>query len=344
MRFRFHAPRSLAPTTGATECPPNLEHNSFGISWDSRRSSFGIFEWRCGKCLQLCSARPTSWCSSGIDRIAWKDRHPGDLSISVDLSTRETRYSWRLQALPEKQPTMSGPSKLTTSSSLWRQASPVILSLHLEVWRQIRGAGIGSQISPTISNLAVTMVERAWQHSFEALLSQKPLNSASVRCVDNRFAVFDSACQVRSDCHLFWPEFLWTPSRAGDPMLLGFNVSVSERIVTVPINKFEILHQLGLSVSGCAAWKAELTWWENIHFRHQQLNLVYVSLHFRMYSDFSPSEVYHSIGLLWSQKWSLWHTSLVCEPNPVRKGCCFFAFSCAIFSFNVRNRGLPGLL
>jgi len=60
------------------------------------------------------------------------------------------------------------------------------------IWRQIRGAGIGSQISPTISNLAVTMVQRAWQHSFQAFFSQKLLNFASIRYVDNRFAVFDS--------------------------------------------------------------------------------------------------------------------------------------------------------
>ena len=49
-------------------------------------------------------------------------------------------------------------------------------------------------------------------------------------------------------------------------------------------NKFEILHQLGLSVSGWAAWKAELTWLEHILSCLQQLNLVYVSLHSGMYS------------------------------------------------------------
>ena len=35
------------------------------------------------------------------------------------------------------------------------------------VWRQIRGAGIGSQISPTLSNLAVTLIERSWSSTYQ---------------------------------------------------------------------------------------------------------------------------------------------------------------------------------
>ena len=40
-------------------------------------------------------------------------------------------------------------------------------------WRQIRGAGIGSQISPSLSNLAVTLVERSWSECFAEILRQK---------------------------------------------------------------------------------------------------------------------------------------------------------------------------
>ena len=232
MRFRFHAPRSLAPTTGVTECPSNLEHTSFGILWDSRRSSFGIFEWRFGKCLQGCSARPASWWSSGIDRSMERPSPRRSLNFSRLVNTGDPIQS-----------TFAGTSRKAAYNvrSIKVDDLFIIVKASLtshyftalgSIWRQIRGAGIGSQISPTISNLAVTMVERAWQHSFEALLSQKPLNFVCVRYVDSRFAVFDSACQVRSGRHFFWPEFLWTPSRAGDSMLLGFNVSVSERTVT----------------------------------------------------------------------------------------------------------------
>jgi hypothetical protein len=104
------------------------------------------------------------------------------------------------------------------------------------IWRQIRGAGIGSQISPTISNLAVTMVERAWQHSFQAFFSQKLLNFASIRYVDNRFAVFDSVI-ARSDPIAIYsdPGFYGHPvelEKVNDSMLLGFKVSVAERTVT----------------------------------------------------------------------------------------------------------------
>ena len=35
------------------------------------------------------------------------------------------------------------------------------------VWRQIRGAAIGSQISPTLSNLAVTLIERSWSSTYQ---------------------------------------------------------------------------------------------------------------------------------------------------------------------------------
>ena len=99
------------------------------------------------------------------------------------------------------------------------------------IWHQIRGAGIGSQISPTISNLAVTMVERAWQHLFEALLSQKPLNFSSVRYVDNRFAVFDSVI-AKSDPIVIYsdPILFGHPvelEKVDDSMLLGFHVSQS---------------------------------------------------------------------------------------------------------------------
>ena len=40
------------------------------------------------------------------------------------------------------------------------------------VWHQIRGAGIGSQISPTLSNLAVTLIERSRSSTYQEVLTQ----------------------------------------------------------------------------------------------------------------------------------------------------------------------------
>ena len=169
--------------------------------------------------------------------ISWKERHPGDLSISADLSA-------------------TGDPIQSTFADTYKKSAYNIRSIKVDdlfiivkatltshyfsalgsIWRQIRGAGIGSQISPTISNLAVTMVERAWQHSFQAFFSQKLLNFASIRYVDNRFAVFDSVI-ARSDPIAIYsdPGFYGHPvelEKVNDSMLLGFKVSVAERTVT----------------------------------------------------------------------------------------------------------------
>ena len=57
------------------------------------------------------------------------------------------------------------------------------------VWRQIRGAGIGSQISPTLSNLAVTLIERSWSSTYQEVLTQPNLHHLAIRYVDNRFVI-----------------------------------------------------------------------------------------------------------------------------------------------------------
>ena len=59
------------------------------------------------------------------------------------------------------------------------------------VWHQIRGAGIGSQISPILSNLAVTMVEHSWQDTFSQFLNAPTFPHLIIRYVDNRFVLFD---------------------------------------------------------------------------------------------------------------------------------------------------------
>ena len=53
------------------------------------------------------------------------------------------------------------------------------------VWRQIRGAAIGSQISPTLSNLAVTLIERSWSSTYQEVLTQPNFHHLAIRYVDS---------------------------------------------------------------------------------------------------------------------------------------------------------------
>ena len=57
------------------------------------------------------------------------------------------------------------------------------------VWRQIRGAGIGSQICPTLSNLAVTLIERSWSSTYQEVLTQSNFHHLAIRYVDSRFVI-----------------------------------------------------------------------------------------------------------------------------------------------------------
>ena len=57
------------------------------------------------------------------------------------------------------------------------------------VWRQIRGAAIGSQISPTLSNLAVALIERSWSSTYQEVLTQPNFHHLAIRYVDNRFVI-----------------------------------------------------------------------------------------------------------------------------------------------------------
>ena len=103
------------------------------------------------------------------------------------------------------------------------------------IWRQIRGAGIGSQISPSLSNLAVTIIERSWQETFAQVLEQPSLHLCSIRYVDNRFLMFSSnfnSCDALTTfCDL---DFYGHPvelEKVEDNMLLGFAVDVDRRTV-----------------------------------------------------------------------------------------------------------------
>ena len=113
--------------------------------------------------------------------VAWKDRHPGDLSMLADLSATGDPIQSTFAGTYRKSAYNVRSIKVDDLFIIVKASlSSHYFSALGSIWRQIRGTGIGNQICPTISNLAVTMVERAWQHSFKALLSQQPLNFASL--------------------------------------------------------------------------------------------------------------------------------------------------------------------
>ena len=98
--------------------------------------------------------------------LEWKHRHP-DTVLSVDMSQRgnplQLSYVGKIHKAPKK-------TKVIFPDDIFTivQGS---LSCHIfqavnVIWQQIRGAGIGSQISPSLSNLAVTIVERSWTQAF----------------------------------------------------------------------------------------------------------------------------------------------------------------------------------
>ena len=120
------------------------------------------------------------------------------------------------------------------------------------VWRQIRGAAIGSQISPTLSNLAVTLIERSWSSTYQEVLTQLNqifiiLQSGTSTTVLSlyRSTIFRLQC---SKCLQTWTfmvvqsNWSWLPTI----LLLGFYVDVSERTV---IYKLPDIRQIRDNVS-----------------------------------------------------------------------------------------------
>ena len=100
-------------------------------------------------------------------------------------------------------------------------------------WKQIRGAGIGSQISPSLSNLAVTIVERAWQEMFLEALNQPRFAFFGIRYVDNRFIIATEEAKLHPGflalCDL---DFYGHPVElevVGDDLLLGLSVDVLQK-------------------------------------------------------------------------------------------------------------------
>ena len=118
------------------------------------------------------------------------------------------------------------------------------------VWCQIRGAGIGSQISPTLSNLAVTLIERSWSSTYQEVLTQPNLHHLAIRYVDNRFVIVQKHHLQAPVFKVFTDlDFYGSPVElelVADNLLLGFYVDVSERTV---IYKLPDIRQIRDNVS-----------------------------------------------------------------------------------------------
>ena len=104
------------------------------------------------------------------------------------------------------------------------------------VWRQIRGAAIGSQISPTLSNLAVTLIERSWSSTYQEVLTQPNFHHLAIRYVDSFFVIVQKhhlqapVFKVFTDLDFYGivqSKWSWLPTI----LLLGFYVDVSERTI-----------------------------------------------------------------------------------------------------------------
>ena len=80
------------------------------------------------------------------------------------------------------------------------------------VFKQHRGTGIGNQISPVVSNIAVTLIERTWYFCFQTQLNsvyrRYPMNM--LRYVDSRFLMYNAELQqclaLKTFAHKFFYE------------------------------------------------------------------------------------------------------------------------------------------
>ena len=100
---------------------------------------------------------------------------------------------------------------------------------------QPSASGIGSEISPTLSSSAVTLIERSWSSTYHEVLNQPHFHHLKIRYVDNRFVIVQKhhlqtpAFQVFADL-----DFYGSPVElelVEDNLLLGFYVGVFDRTI-----------------------------------------------------------------------------------------------------------------
>ena len=113
-------------------------------------------------------------------------------------------------------------------------------------YKQIQGAGIGSQLSPALCNVAITLIEHTWQTTYHNFLHQPSLHLLNTRYVDNRYILLNeqyrSALPITTLAH---PEFYEQPVEiepVDDDHLLGFLIDPLNRTVTfqLPTHPWQI--------------------------------------------------------------------------------------------------------
>ena len=182
----------------------------------------------------------------------WVNQH-GETQVSVNMALKG----------PVVHTSFVGQCKKTSSNIKTVRVQDILtivqasLSTHVfkavnQIWVQHRGAGIGSHISPSLSNLAVTLIERSSRNAYLTFVQSSQLQLLFTRYVDNRFILFDhrfrSALPMRvlSDCFFYQaPVELETVE---DGTLLGFTIDVVQRTVRYqvpPLWKIRDLHSAG---------------------------------------------------------------------------------------------------
>ena len=90
-----------------------------------------------------------------------------------------------------------------------------------QIWVQHCGAGIGSHISPSLSNLAVTLTERSWRNAYSTFIQSSQPQLLFTRYVDNRFILFclttvfapHCPCKCFPIVSFFKRRWSWKPSK-----------------------------------------------------------------------------------------------------------------------------------
>ena len=103
-------------------------------------------------------------------------------------------------------------------------------------WSQVRGTSMGNQVSPIVSAIAVSYVEKCWQQTYNSWWISHRQHMFIARYVDNRIAVSSNQQMQSRPMQLFaQSEFYGPPvilETVPDTHILGFNVNVQQRTIT----------------------------------------------------------------------------------------------------------------
>ena len=101
---------------------------------------------------------------------------------------------------------------------------------------QVRGAGIGSQLSPALCNVVITLIEHSWHQLHHSLTDHTEIHLVYYRYVDNRFIAFNRTflkhIAIQTWIH---PDFYGNPVElepVEDMRLLGFDVGLHQRTIS----------------------------------------------------------------------------------------------------------------